>query len=330
MRIERLPNNLIITPELDPSVGDNINGPSLIRVPDWIEKPLGKYYLYFASHTGKYIRLGYADRIAGPWRIYAPGTLHLDNSFCEGHIASPDVHVDHERREIRMYFHGSIPADECPEESTERRFPVLGNQRTRVAVSKDGIQFTARRIIAGASYFRMFRWDGMYYGMAMPGIFYRSGDGLSDFEAGPILFDDRMRHAALALTGKTLNVFYSNVGDRPERILLSTIELTPDWMDWEATEPVTVLEPEKTYEGADLPLEPSVRGLARRRVRQLRDPAIYQEDGATFLLYSVAAAAASGSSAIPRATRKTGRRFSSIPSRVRTESRSPVSLIFRR
>ena len=51
---------------------------------------------------------------------------------------------------------------------------------------------------------------------------------------------------------------------------------------------VTVVKPKTDYEGVDLPLEPSVRGLATQRVRQLRDPAIYEEDGATYLLYSVA------------------------------------------
>ena len=30
----------------------NINGPSVISVPDWVENPLGKYYLYFAHHRG--------------------------------------------------------------------------------------------------------------------------------------------------------------------------------------------------------------------------------------------------------------------------------------
>ena len=36
-------------PELDREHGfSNINGPSLVRVPEWVENPLGKYYLYFA------------------------------------------------------------------------------------------------------------------------------------------------------------------------------------------------------------------------------------------------------------------------------------------
>jgi hypothetical protein len=53
----RLEGNPIITPETSKSIGANINGPSLIRVPSWLHKPLGKYYLYFAHHQGKFIRL---------------------------------------------------------------------------------------------------------------------------------------------------------------------------------------------------------------------------------------------------------------------------------
>ena len=55
-----------------------------------------------------------------------------------------------------------------------------------------------------------------------------------------------------------------------------------------ASEPVTVLEPELDYEGGELPLIPSVRGLSNEPVRQLRDPAIFSEWPRTYLLYSVA------------------------------------------
>jgi hypothetical protein len=48
------------------------------------------------------------------------------------------------------------------------------------------------------------------------------------------------------------------------------------------------LRPEFDYEGANLPNEPSRRGYIDVRVNQLRDPAIYQEGGNTYLLYSVA------------------------------------------
>ena len=55
--------------------GANIEGPSLIRAPDWLPGRLGRYYLYFADHKGDYIRLAYANRLKGPWTVHAPGSL---------------------------------------------------------------------------------------------------------------------------------------------------------------------------------------------------------------------------------------------------------------
>jgi hypothetical protein len=50
VRAVRLPGNPIVTPASSPTLGENINGPSLILVPSWVERPLGRYYLYFAHH----------------------------------------------------------------------------------------------------------------------------------------------------------------------------------------------------------------------------------------------------------------------------------------
>ena len=57
--VERLGSGPIITPEMDSRMGGNIQGPSLIKVPDWVENPLGEYYLYFADHRGTYIPVSY-------------------------------------------------------------------------------------------------------------------------------------------------------------------------------------------------------------------------------------------------------------------------------
>jgi hypothetical protein len=83
-------------------------------------------------------------------------------------------------------------------------------------------------------------------------------------------------------------IFHSNAGDCPEGVLLSTIQLKPDWTQWRDSDPITVLEPEMHYEGVDLPLVPSERGAADERVRQLRDPCIFEEGDKTYLLYAVA------------------------------------------
>ena len=297
MRVVRLSDEPIIRPHMDKRMGVNINGPSLIRVPDWIGEPLGRYYLYFADHKGAYIRLACADALAGPWRIHTPGTLALEAShfatqrpdpaaasegtrgeaagsieqdYLHPHIASPDVHVDHDRREIRMYYHGMLEN---------------GEQRTRVAVSTDGIDFEARPEILGNSYFRVFRHEGWHYALVMPGELRRSRDGLTRFESGPVLFCPEMRHAAVRYSGDALDVFWSRVGDAPERILHSRVGLEGDWTEWREENARVVLEPELYWEGVGMSVEPSVRGEINRLVCQLRDPCVYEEEGRTFLLY---------------------------------------------
>lgn len=289
MRAERFPQNPIITPSLDPRMGENINGPSLIRVPEWLPNRLGNYYLYFGHHQGQYIRLAYADRLEGPWTVYSPGTLQLDETPCFGHIASPDVHIDAANRQLVMYYHGpALSKEQLIGDPLTERYPFLGGQRTFVAFSGDGIHFTTNTEILGPSYFRVFRHGGWSYALGMPGIFFRSRDGSTNFESGLVLFSQDQRHTAVLVKGDTLFVFYSQAGDCPEHILCATIDLTGDWREWQASEPVSVLLPEIAYEGADLPLLPSERGAIHSRARQLRDPAIFQEDGRTYLLYSVA------------------------------------------
>lgn len=285
----RLLDAPILSPHMSDAIGHNLNGPSLIRVPDWLPNPLGAYYLYFGHHQGDNIRLAYADDVRGPWTIYEPGTLQLSQTPCHGHIASPDVHIDAVNRRLVMYYHGPLlPAERAAESTSTRRFPFLGGQRSLVATSTDGIHFTSSDEELGASYFRVFTWRDHVYALGMPGILYRSRDGLTNFEQGPTLFDEQMRHSALKRVDDTLYVFYSRVGDCPEQILCATIALTEDWNRWRASDPVSVLQPEMPYEGADLPLAPSRRGAIHERARQLRDPGIFEEDGRTYLLYSVA------------------------------------------
>ena len=312
VRVDRLLDSPIITPDTHQSIGQNIQGPSLIRVPEWVADPLGKYYLYFADHKGSYIRLAYADHLLGPWTVHPPGSLQIEKShfpsepppvdreeleramerraatyggnklphsiekeFTATHIASPDVHVDEANRRIVMYFHG---------------LEGFGRQVTRVALSDDGIDFQARPEILGRTYLRVFRHRGDTYGIAMPGQVYRSRseDGLSNFEEGPLLFNPDMRHCALLKRGDSLHVFWTQVGHAPERILLSTIDLSGPWEQWQETAAIEVLRPERPWEGADLPAEPSIRSVAYEPVNQLRDPAIFEEDGRVFLLYAVA------------------------------------------
>lgn len=308
VKVTRLLDKPVIGPDIHPSIGVNIQGPSLIRVPNWVENPLGNYYLYFADHKGLYIRLAYADNLTGPWQVHEPGSLRIEDSYftptrpeiseealaemIEGrrasgsrtshdlafeltqpHIASPDVHVNEDRQQIIMYYHGL----EGP-----------GFQHSRVATSNDGINFTAGSENIGRTYMRAFKYEQRTYALAMPGQFYRSENGFTNFEEGPRLFVPNMRHSAVVVRDNYLYVFWTRVGDAPESIMLSTIDLRPDWTKWQVSEERVVLRPERNWEGADAPVEPSVRSTAYGHVNQLRDPALYIEDDVVYMLYAVA------------------------------------------
>lgn len=288
--VERFEANPIIHREMAGMIGPlgkNINGPSLIRVPDWVEDPLGKYYLYFAHHHGSFIRLAYANRLEGPWKILEGGVLPLEETPTydgsdRDHVASPDVLVDHEHQQIRMYYHGD------PRPGRED----LPYQMSYVAVSEDGLHFESLPDEVGLFYFRVFEYDDWYYALAKyindGGIIYRSRDGLTDFEEGPRILP-RVRHMALWINNGHLYVFFSRGGDAPEHILVSRIEnLDDDWHDWRFTEPQTVLKPEKDYEGVNEPVGESRFGATYDFVHQLRDPAIFEENGRLYLLYSTA------------------------------------------
>ena len=137
---------------------------------------------------------------------------------------------------------------------------------------------------------RVFRHEGYTYAMSMPGQFYRSRDPQGGFDEGPRLFNSSMRHSALLKRGNILTVFWTQVGDVPEHIKVSTIDLSGDWLGWSETLGVEVLRPTYDWEGANAPLEPSVRSTAYGHVNQLRDPAIYEDaaTGRVFLAYAVA------------------------------------------
>lgn len=308
-RGERLSQNPLITVKTSPSLGTNVNGPTVIRVPDWVERPLGRYYMYFANHMGEYIRMAYADAITGPWRVHEPGVLHVkDTAFYRPqpdppgaladfytHVASPEVLVDHSRRRFVLWVHGWwTDGQRWPDALPAARAWAKAQgyaQFTQVAESADGLDFTVRPAITRHSYLRVFRHEGQYYGLSRLGLLSRAADPLASFAAGPNPFRDtayagKVRHLAVVKRDDRLHVFFTAIGDAPERVLMSTIVLTPDWTSWRATPPVDVLRPEASYECADLPVAPSEPGDIDRPVRQIRDPFVFEENGRVFLFYS--------------------------------------------
>jgi hypothetical protein len=266
--------------------------------------------MYFANHMGAFIRLAYADAISGPWRVYEPGVLHVrDTAFFRPqpdptetladfytHVASPEVFVDHGRRRLVMWVHGwwtngeRWPSDPVEARAWARQMGY--GQFTQAAESSDGIHFVVRPPLTKQSYLRVFRHDGYFYGLSRLGQLARSRDPVASFDIGANPFRgtsyaNRVRHVGLLVRGRRLHVFFTAIGDAPERIFMSTIDLTSDWTAWSASPPVEILQPETPYECGDMPLAPSEGGDVEGKVRQMRDPFVFEEHGQAFLFYSI-------------------------------------------
>ena len=313
----RLPQDPLITLQSSPSLGDDINGPSVIRVPAWIPHPMGRYYLYFAHHRGDHIRLAYADSLSGPWKIYEPGVLHVRDtefyrpqpdpplSLYKGfdvyntlytHVASPEIYIDEDRKQLVMFVHGLYTAGKKwpvgPKEASQWLRDNSFAQYTQTTVSRDGIHFEPRPgLTAKTSYMSVFRWRGTYYSMSRLGLLGRSDDLLAPFElAGSVFaggpYAGRVRHVGLLLRGDTLYVFFSAIGDSPEEIMLSTVALNDDWRTWKASTAQEVLAPREAYDCVDLPPVPSKPGEIEGRERALRDPGVIEDNGKVILFYS--------------------------------------------
>jgi hypothetical protein len=309
--------------------GVNIDGPSMIRVPDWIAPqdradPNAQYYLYFASHTGGYIRMAWAEYVEGPWHLYrvgsgisvgtrgvldlgSTGRIDIGNNLnVRDHVASPDIHVDDTNHRIIMYFHGNLYLG-----STSK------GQQTVVATSSTGLDFNGHvePVMLGESYFSVFGYNGGLYAISNGGNIYKALDANNPwlpptgFNFGNRLWllrsDDpfqtdldndgfptevlRVRHVGLFMRGDVLDVFYSRRGDSPERIQLSTMDLSVgDYTSWDpAYPPEEILQAEPGWEGGEIPPAPSETASAPENVNQLRDPYIFEDtDGKLYLMYT--------------------------------------------
>jgi len=306
----------LITPEMLPGDdGRSINGPSLIRLPSWVAQPGGRYHLYFAHHDGKYIRLAVADRPEGPWRIHPGGILPISGQRAlRGHIASPEAVIDEETRQIFLFCHG-VPLGGGP-------------QATSVAVSRDGISFTDLGKIVGPAYLRVFRHGGAWYGLTHLGVLRRAKKLGDPFEPVATIIGQEIkdavdpalrgepdappvagrptsgearygiRHVGVDLHQNHLLIYFSCVGHRPERILCTVVDLAGAPETWRARGVLEVLQPERTWEGTDLPMAYSRGGSTIKygdnRVRELRDPTVWREGETAWLLYSIAGEAGLG------------------------------------
>jgi len=124
--------------ELDYNPTDEIIFPTIIKASDYLDQPLGAYYLYYAPHDAPGgINLAYSDSLDGPWTEYEGNPL-IPNAwephYRVSHVSSPHVLWDDEGQRFLMYFHGE-------------------NTTTRVATSTDGIHFDYGKVAVNTAMF---------------------------------------------------------------------------------------------------------------------------------------------------------------------------------
>jgi len=311
-------------PQVDPRSlayscdGDySINFPTVIKAPRWLKPRLGDYYMYFSDHHGLFIYLAYADNINGPWMTYAPPTLTLAQVYAANNAtfnllnrssstecASPDVYVDNARRQIVMYFHARLPYNSY-------------KSMTGIAFSFNGIDFAPLPGFFALPYTRRFTWRGDRYTYLLDrvGNIMRSLDGYTNLTLGGGAigaaftnasmvngdgYTGLLRHLGVSVVGNILYVFGTRIGDAPERILWTSVDLSCTRTNWSACAPahpaLEAFRPQYEYEGADLPNVPSSKGNAPGPVNQLRDPFPFAADDKCYIFY-----AAAGESAIAAA-----------------------------
>ncbi len=254
----------------------NINGPCLIKVPDFILNKLGNYYLYFAHHHGKYIRMAYSDNICGPYNIFNGGVLSLDSNNGFDHVASP--HVIIKNNKLILYYHSFDKNKK--------------NQITYQAESIDGINFLSTNDIISYPYFSCFDYKKKIYGIAMKmkmksnQIIYNYDTDNNKFIEFCNLLPDT-RHCFIKEINNKLYAFYSIVGDCPEHICYCEIICDGNNFIALINNNKSLIYPELEYEhGNMLPIK-SKYGAEYKTINQLRDPYIYIENDIVYILYTI-------------------------------------------
>jgi len=296
MKIKRVVDKPLISNDSNPELDGNINGPTVIKIPEWVDSPLGKYYMYFANHQGKYILMAYADNLLGPYTIYDGGVLSIADTPYAWHIASPDIVIDDDNQKIIMFYHGCGVTDKSQAKT---------GQWTTYSESKDGLSFVSDSLYLCDSYLRVVKVGDKYLGSTggPKRLVYDFKQSLGtipeqithiDIKSEPFcLFENgeqsmysyRVRNLCFDLESEnSLWIYYSNVCDEPERI--KRVCVNPK--DWSAESYEEVLQPGLEYEGVSEPLIKSEGGCKHYPVHELRDPYIINDNDHKYMFYTVA------------------------------------------
>ena len=272
---------------LTQNFNSNICNPCIIKVPEWVKDSLGKYYLYYADHRGKYIKFAFSNFIFNNWRSKLDIIINI-NSFNNAinHIASPEIYIDDIKKKFYLLTHSHSATHK--------------GQWTYVSESNNGLHFKVVNDKPLAPfYLRVFKYNNFFYGVSKGGNLWKTNELIREFYPCQNLFDPSksnellhnyegaVRHVGLFVENNILYIFYSKIGDKPERIYFSKLNLEKNDKNWKFNSETELLRPTMDFEGANLPLLKSKPGDTPVAENALRDPYLFKINSNYYLAYCV-------------------------------------------
>ena len=276
-------SHFLLTPIIAPKEScPNQNSPSPVRPRRWMHPDLQKYpiVIYYSSHVsrglsggGGFIQVlgGSSSKECSAW-TKVNITLDLPQTICNS-VHSPYITVDDDQQRLYMYAHGH----HCT--------GLGGKQPTLVLHSHDGVSWDikdAHNVLLEELFYLTspVNYKGEYYALAKTQespegsvMLLQSQSLEGPFVKGPILARG-VRHCDVHIVGSVIYVFFTMIGDAPERILLATIDLaqgSPTSLHF--LPGPTVLTPTYSHEHGNSTIAPSKMGPGScTPLSELRDP----------------------------------------------------------
>jgi len=271
-------------------IGENINGPALLKVSKYHRKIINyKFLLFFSHHEGDFIRLMGSNSPIGPWIILPIQILKNNiNIDFHDHIASPDVHGNLIKDKIIIFFHSR--------EIGSRKQLTFKSELKNIFDSEPKVEKTNLPFYA-----RIFKYKKVFYALTKGGNLFETNDPLFlnwvplvNIFTGETALDDvyqnsegSIRHVCVIKYKRQLFVFYTLIGDKPEQIWVSKLIINRENRKYEVIGKTSVLRPVKLYEGWGIVLRKSKSGPALMPENAVRDPFVIKHRNKYLMYYAI-------------------------------------------